>query len=294
MLQLQRGAARRCRCPTSCATSCRRCGARRWCSRRARRRRQSERAQRMRRAGARPGDERAAQGLAGAAQGVPDAAAAADEGPERGHDADRLARGGAEGVLRQAAAGARRVAQGPAACASSTTTCCVKQLEAIFATPVPTADDAACAACRCCRCCTTRSSRQLHAPRRRKQIGLVDESAVDWDGEVDIDRSAASAEPDRSRDGRHRRSTACRRARAGSEPTRGAAADRPRAARLRLPDAPEGRVAEGAPRARQPGPHASSSSRAASKHQRDDLDDLRACWRACARPAACARSRAPT
>ena len=63
----------------------------------------------------RPGDEHPAEGLAGVSQEVPDAAAAADEGPQRRHEADRLARAGAEGILRQAAAGARRIAQGPAA-----------------------------------------------------------------------------------------------------------------------------------------------------------------------------------
>ena len=61
----------------------------------------------------RPRHEHPAERLAGVPQEVPDAAAAADEGPQRGHEADRLAGAGAEGVLRQAAAGARRVAEGP-------------------------------------------------------------------------------------------------------------------------------------------------------------------------------------
>ena len=59
--------------------------------------------------------EHPAEGLADVPQEVPDAAAAADEGPERGHAPDRLAGGGAEGVLRQAAAGACRVAEGTGA-----------------------------------------------------------------------------------------------------------------------------------------------------------------------------------
>ena len=52
MLQLQRGARRRCRCRRTCATSCRRSGARRWCSRSRRDGADSDRAQALPRASA--------------------------------------------------------------------------------------------------------------------------------------------------------------------------------------------------------------------------------------------------
>ena len=91
------------------------------------------RPQRLRARRARARHERAAQGLAGATQDLPDAAAAADEGPQRGHGADRLARCREEGLLRPAAAGSRRVAEGAAADPQLDYNLLVKQIDAILA-----------------------------------------------------------------------------------------------------------------------------------------------------------------
>ena len=185
-----------------------------------------------------------------------------------------------QGLLRQAAAGARRVAEGPAADASSTTTCCVKQLEAIFAMPVPTARRSCRRADAGCRGRCRRDRAALHAgggqagrPGRRERGRLVRRRSTS--------RRRPSTSTDDATSRRCRRRPSARDARSeldGSastsepasrrEPTRGAAADRPHQARLRLPDAPEGRVAEGAARRTSARAAASSSSRAAASTRR--------------------------
>ena len=181
----------------------------------------------------------------------------------------------------------------------------VKQLEAIFATPVPGRARPSCrtepvpavadevieqrftarggaevgfvAGERRSTGRRGRRQRRRHRPRRRAAAGRADAASVaavldpDVEGQLGPDLGV----------GRGRRAD------------QGPAAHRPHQARLRLPDAPEGRVAEGPPRARQLGPQL---LRLHPRRQApgDDLDDRRACWRGCARPGACAPSRAPT
>ena len=126
----------------------------------------SARVKRLRHAGARADHERAAQGLAGAAQGLPDAAAHADEGAERGHGPDRLARVGEEDLLRPAAAGACRIAEGPGAAHAG--------LQPAGAPGRQRARRGHARCRRSCRrrrptfrCCATRSSSRASRPRKR-------------------------------------------------------------------------------------------------------------------------------
>ena len=127
-------------------------------------------------------------------------------------------------------------------------------------------------------------------PDEAARIGLVDESAVDWNGKVDIDLSAepkatasptptststACRRPSRSSPRRARRwPTTCR----SASPT--ACTSTSQWHKVRLSHISPGRTFFVFTRG--------------SKHQHDDLDDRSACCTACARPAACAPSRTPT
>ena len=90
-----------------------------------------------------------------------------------------------------------------------------------------------------------------------KQVGLVAESAVDWSGRGRYStrcrrrlRSGAGRHhPERPGPGHQPRHLTQRAARASPWP----AADGPHQAGFRLPDAPQGRVAEGSPHVREPG-----------------------------------------
>lgn len=74
-----------------------------------------------------------------------------------------------------------------------------KQLEGVFNTPVPEPD----ALLRDVPMTSTGIAQMepQFSDTEAKQIGLLDESAVDWSGEVDIDLSAAQAEPEPVRSG---------------------------------------------------------------------------------------------
>ena len=98
---------------------------------------------------------------------------------------------GAEGLLRQAAAGARRVAEGAAADRARPQPA-GQAARGRLQHPDPGRRLAVGAPTRCPRS-TAPCIEQRFTPEEAKQVGLVDESAVDWSGEVDIDLGAEPA-----------------------------------------------------------------------------------------------------
>ena len=138
---------------------------------------------------ARADHERAAQGLAGTAQGLPDAAAHADEGAERGHGPDRLARVGEEDLLRPAAAGACRIAEGPGAAHAGLQPAGTPGRQRAWRGHARCVGTAAAAGQYSGAARRGRSSRASR-PRKRSASAWWTRAAVDWDGKIDIDLSA--------------------------------------------------------------------------------------------------------
>ena len=169
----------------------------------------------------------------------------------------------------------------------------VKQLEAIFAIPVPANESFG--RSEPLKEVADEVIEKRFTPEEAQKVGFVPEAAVDWSGDVDAssvdidlgdEEPATPAEPGDRLLGGGERSTPAARKRSSApidldlgsgefraEPIAGAAAHRSHQARLRLPDAPEGRVAEGPPRPRQLGPQLLRlhPRRQASGN---DLDDL--------------------
>ena len=209
------------------------------------------------------------------AQGLPDAAAAADEGPERGHGADRLAGGGAEGLLRQAAAGARRVAEGDVD-ARARPQPAGQAARRHLRTPAAAARRVRRSAR--CRCCST-SQEIEHASRPRRRSGSAWSRKARSTGTA---RSTSISSAERRRRASHRASTPRRRSGHRHRPRPSAEPVEPThgpqlmdhvqlgfAYQMHL----EGPVAEGAPELRQPGPHL-LRLHARQQAPADDLDDL--------------------
>ena len=175
-----------------------------------------------------------------------------------------------------------------------------KQLEGIFQAGIPGAHEFSQAEP------VTLESQEIEqrfTPDEAQQVGLVEESAVDWSGEVDIDLSAEA--PDRPRAGTTpgdadtlpstwaststSTSSAPTRRRAFARP----AADGPHPARLRLPDALKDQWQKVRLSYVSPGRNFFVFTRGAQAPG-DHLAHLAHAARACARATACARSSMPT